>query len=176
MKNRTKLICILFFLLVIGCQNRVQESKRVVSLNPLISSDTIVPGEQNSIEELEATLSQATYEVTHIDAKPTLTDASSEYSSACSGWRVSAGEAVEIFKLSKLISGSEMHDLYYDLPCRLKGTLLINREEYRFIMNAGSFTFVFRDENRFYLGCADNACKPFFIVQGGNLERDVPKE
>jgi hypothetical protein len=113
-------------------------------------------------------------EIIRVDSISEVTDTRSEFATKCVAWKISSLDLLSVLKLSKVIDGSEVHDLYYDLPCRIHGEILLSGEKYKFILNGGSFVYVYNQHDRFYLGCADERCRPFFVVQGGNIQRDVP--
>ncbi len=124
------------------------------------------------VDEIEITRSNL--QIVKIDDTPTLKDSTSEYKEACVNWRLDEEEITKIFTMSRVISGSEMHDLYYDLPCRIHGEVRIGKVLFNFMINGGSFAYVYNSNQNFYLGCSQEKCKDLFIEQGGNIERDVP--
>lgn len=94
----------------------------------------------------------------------------------CKGWTLAAGDLKDIIKLSHVVSGSEIHDLYYTLPCSFETKLVIDGVPFSANINAGSYLYLFNDSTQCYLGCSDDSCRRFFLKTGGNFERDIPKE
>jgi hypothetical protein len=112
--------------------------------------------------------------VIQLGEKAVLKDSASEYRQMCAQWTLNNEQVLEIVGMSKIISGSEMHDLYYDLPCRFNSKIEIKGREYNVIINGGSFLYIYNELQQFYLGCSSDECKKYFLEQGGDRNRDIP--
>lgn len=99
-----------------------------------------------------------------------------EYKSRCENWNLREADIVKIVRKSKVITGSDVHDLYYRLPCVYNVHLNINGIAYSMEVNAGSFMYLHNAEQSSYLGCSDEACTKYFIETDGDLGRDIPTE
>lgn len=96
-----------------------------------------------------------------------------EYGLRCKSWHLNAKDIEMIIRKSRVITGSDAHDLYYRLPCRYEADVKINGTEYSLMLNAGSFLYLSNQSARLYLGCSDEACAKFFLESGGNMARDI---
>ncbi len=111
-----------------------------------------------------------------IESDVIISDTSTEYRGKRINWKLKSEDVLSILKLSKEISGSEMHDYYYDLPCKIKGKIFWHGDSLNFIANAGSFIYIYSKQKGIYLGCSSKACKKLFVLQGGDIKRDLPKD
>jgi len=103
-------------------------------------------------------------------------EADSVYKSRCEDWNLHEYDVAEILGKSKVITGMDVHDLYYRLPCIYNVGLTINGVGYSMEVNAGSFMYLYNAMHSTYLGCSDEACTKYFIETGGDFKRDIPNE
>ncbi len=175
MKIRIRFFIMAAIIILTNCKNSERMEDKFESNDsskkPL---DERVPSPNDTTLISGKEVSQLLLRVVKIENRVVITDSSSEYQNKCLKWKLSEEQIIQIFRMSMKISGSEMHDLYYDLPCRITGQILINKKLFNFIINGGSFAYVFNSIENFYLGCSGERCKKYFIVQGGNQQRDVP--
>lgn len=94
-------------------------------------------------------------------------------SKKCLNWKLNKNDIKNIIKMSKPFSGYEIEELFYYLPCEYKGDLILSGKQYHYVINAASTIFLSNNDTSFYLGCSSDSCKNYFIMQGGNPQRDV---
>ncbi|NLR62509.1 hypothetical protein HGH93_30740 [Chitinophaga polysaccharea] len=94
-------------------------------------------------------------------------------SSKCKGWRLSNESIVAILRHGKPISMHDFHYLYYVLPCEVKGLVEIDRNQYRYRINAGSFFTISNKDSTFYFECNSPKLKNKFLMSGGNPQKDL---
>lgn len=173
-KNTIQRLAILVVLLTISCTSGHNEQEKIDSVRATEDNHTLEFHNIDTVLVDQIKVTRSNLQIVKIDTTATLKDSTSEYKEACIQWKLDEEEIIKIFVLSKIISGSEIHDLYYDLPCRINGEVRIGKVLFNFIINGGSFVYVYNFDQKFYLGCSQEKCKEFFIEQGGNMARDVP--
>ena len=103
-----------------------------------------------------------------------LIDSTHEKASDCSDWNLTKLEVIQVLRLSTVIdTPSDLHYLYYVMPCEITGDMLIGKNEYSYSINGGSYLSISNSDTTFYLGCISEECKNLFITQGGDPERDL---
>ncbi len=83
-------------------------------------------------------------------------------SDECNNWNPSKDQIEGAINKSELITGHLKQYLFYDAGCEVRGSIKINEANYGYIMNGGSFTYVFNDSSYFYLGCWE--CSETFLL------------
>ena len=88
-------------------------------------------------------------------------------------WLLNEQDIINIIKLSKPVSDIDIQHIYYDLPCHYIGEVLIDNDTFQIEINAASYIWFYNNDTSFYYGCANEKCKSLFMLQGGNIKRDL---
>lgn len=156
MKNRKVLLCAMSFL-ILSCNNQetdnIQENqeKGKKTIQESIAVNSKVSYNEDSIKILKIN-----------DIK--IDEDAGEFTDKCTDWSLNSEGIIEIIKLSKHISGEEMHHMYYRLPCEVTGKLRWRNKSYDFMINAGSFLYLSSPDTVFYMGCSDEKCIRYFLM------------
>lgn len=87
----------------------------------------------------------------------------------CRNWFLNKKNILEIFSLSKLISGTEWDLSYAVYPCYYSGTVEINGVLGSYEINAGSYIILALQGQTLYFGCTSQKIKKYFLCPP-NLE------
>ena len=105
--------------------------------------------------------------------KTIVEDSTNEYMNECDTWNLSKNDIKEIINISHYISNEEKHYLYYVMPCEISGEIIVNNISFNFIINAGSTMYLYNADTAYYLGCSSEDCSRFFVLPGGDPDRDL---
>jgi hypothetical protein len=82
---------------------------------------------------------------------------------ACADWTLTPDDVQFFFAHADAIAGEEWHHAYDVMPCRYEGTIVLDGEERRFEINAGSFAILSgtSPSHDSYYGCKDRCARLF---------------
>ena len=76
-------------------------------------------------------------------------------------------------ELSEPITEAEAMQIYYHLPCQYESVIVSNGDTLLVEVNAASYIWLHNEDTSFYYGCSSDECQKYFLMQGGNVERDL---
>lgn len=88
-------------------------------------------------------------------------------------WILNKKDVKRVIKMSEPINQIDLHHLFYDLPCFYKGIVKIRGVTYDFELNAASYIWLHNSDTSFFQGCSSEKCSKFFLIQGGDVKRDL---
>lgn len=82
----------------------------------------------------------------------------------CENWKYLNNEQVKLILIhSDSIVGEERHQSFDYYPCENKGKVIIQKDTFNFIINAGGTSFLYNDNKEILLGYKDSIYSDYFI-------------
>ena len=135
-----------------------------VFISTVFSSVTVARG-QTTKQTKSCFDKDKTFEI--LNSKKGITDQSSyKDTSKCKGWTIPQTIIPSIIKDSKVISGSEWHDIFGVFPCIISGQLSQNGQIYKFEINSGSWIYILGSGETTILGSFKKKYEKYFIDKG----------
>lgn len=83
---------------------------------------------------------------------------------SCLNWNYLSDEEIKRVILNSDSITSEEENYFYEFyPCGNKGLVIIMKDTFNFIINAGGTIYLHNNQKEIRLGCKDSSCKKFFI-------------
>lgn len=74
------------------------------------------------------------------------------FSYRCSGWKLNEADIEFIILNSEVVGSQEIDFLFNTLPCEYVGELIYKNENYKFMVNAGSYSVLYNKDTTIYFG------------------------